>query len=329
MGSTSGFVQILGTVREKSKEYYGRYSFVIDPVLRFCVTFLALALINGSIGYMAGLRNVLVMLMISLICALLPFGGICMVLSLVVLAHVYKASMEMAAVCAVYLIVVACLYYTFSPGNSLLLLMTPIAFALRIPYAIVFAAGLGTSVFSVVPVAAGTVLFYLLKYVKDAKDMVHDSSTDIAQRFLPMVKGVFADKEMYILIGVFIAAILIVYIIHILSVDYSWYIAIGAGAAVLLAGSLIGSMAFHTELNVIALAAGILSGMAVGAVLAFFGFATDYAKTEFTQFEDDDYYYYVKAVPKISADVHHDAAAEDADMLIAKPRSRKGKVSHG
>ena len=27
--------------------------------------------------------------------------------------------------------------------------------------------------------------------------------------------------------------------------------------------------------------------------------AVDYSATEYTQFEDDDYYYYVKAIPKI------------------------------
>lgn len=29
-------------------------------------------------------------------------------------------------------------------------------------------------------------------------------------------------------------------------------------------------------------------------------FAVDYSRTEYIQFQDDDYYYYVKAVPKIT-----------------------------
>ena len=39
---------------------------------------------------------------------------------------------------------------------------------------------------------------------------------------------------------------------------------------------------------------------AVGMVMEFFLFHLDYTRTEIVQFEDDDYYYYVKAVPKIS-----------------------------
>ena len=34
-------------------------------------------------------------------------------------------------------------------------------------------------------------------------------------------------------------------------------------------------------------------------VLQFFVFNVDYSRTEKVQFEDDEYYYYVKAVPKI------------------------------
>ena len=40
--------------------------------------------------------------------------------------------------------------------------------------------------------------------------------------------------------------------------------------------------------------------MALAAVYHFFVFAVDYTRTEYVQFEDDDYYYYVKAVPKIA-----------------------------
>ena len=38
----------------------------------------------------------------------------------------------------------------------------------------------------------------------------------------------------------------------------------------------------------------------VGLVMQFFLFNVDYSRTETMQFEDDDYYYYVKAVPKLT-----------------------------
>ena len=38
----------------------------------------------------------------------------------------------------------------------------------------------------------------------------------------------------------------------------------------------------------------------LGRVLQFFVFNVDYSRTEKVQFEDDEYYYYVKAVPKVT-----------------------------
>ena len=45
---------------------------------------------------------------------------------------------------------------------------------------------------------------------------------------------------------------------------------------------------------------GSVLGVAIAFALKFFKFCVDFNRTERVQFEDDDYYYYVKAVPKIN-----------------------------
>ena len=40
--------------------------------------------------------------------------------------------------------------------------------------------------------------------------------------------------------------------------------------------------------------------MLIAKVVEFFAFHVDYSRVEKVQFEDDEYYYYVKAVPKIT-----------------------------
>ena len=42
-----------------------------------------------------------------------------------------------------------------------------------------------------------------------------------------------------------------------------------------------------------------LLSMGIVYVLQFMILAVDFTRTEYVQFEDDDYYYYVKAVPKV------------------------------
>ena len=45
---------------------------------------------------------------------------------------------------------------------------------------------------------------------------------------------------------------------------------------------------------------GSLAAIAMAMVVQFFKFNLDYSRTEKVQFEDDEYYYYVKAVPKMT-----------------------------
>ena len=66
----------------------------------------------------------------------------------------------------------------------------------------------------------------------------------------------------------------------------------------------------------------MIAGMLVSVILAliytFFVFAVDYTRTEFLQYEDDDYYYYVKAVPKITVTA--------PDVKVQKINSRRRRA---
>ena len=54
------------------------------------------------------------------------------------------------------------------------------------------------------------------------------------------------------------------------------------------------------SLSIGPLAMGTLLSVVLAFIFQFFVFAVDYSRTEFLQFQDDEYYYYVKAVPKIA-----------------------------
>ena len=63
---------------------------------------------------------------------------------------------------------------------------------------------------------------------------------------------------------------------------------------------LIGDLLYDIDLSVGGILLGSLLAVAVGKVVEFFRFCVDYGRTEKVQFEDDEYYYYVKAVPKMT-----------------------------
>ena len=122
----------------------------------------------------------------------------------------------------------------------------------------------------------------------------------MASRFRYIIDGFISNKGMLLTIAAFAATIIIVYLIRRLSVDYAWTIAIIAGALTDVMILLVGDLIFDTNVSILGLIIGtVISGL-LAKVIEFFAFHVDYSRAEKVQFEDDEYYYYVKAIPKIT-----------------------------
>ena len=85
-----------------------------------------------------------------------------------------------------------------------------------------------------------------------------------------------------------------------MSVDNAWIIAILTGGILDLILILVGNVILKTNASIVWIIIGTIVSLLVAFIVQFFVFSVDYSRTEHTQFEDDEYYYYVKAVPKIN-----------------------------
>lgn len=287
--------------REKIKAFYAKYDAFINPLIKFLMVIVAIVMIRNNIGYADIWNNILISISIVVICSFLPFGAISFVLAVYLLVDVYKASLDMAIILAIMLFCIAVLYYGFKPEDSYLLILTPIAFALKIPYVIPILVGLGGSILSAIPVSFGIVLFYFILFIKsNIGTLTNPTSVDITQKYMILLEGAFDNKVMGLMIISFIICIIVVYIIKSLSINYAWIIAITAGIVSQLTVIFIGDLAYGIKLPIGRIVGGMVLSVFIAGIYHFFVFAVDYSHTEYTQFEDDDYYYYVKAVPKIA-----------------------------
>ena len=78
------------------------------------------------------------------------------------------------------------------------------------------------------------------------------------------------------------------------------HMAMIAGAILNLIVLLVGDLMYGTNISLVGAVLGSILAVAVGKVLEFLRFSVDYSRVENVQFEDDEYYYYVKAIPKIT-----------------------------
>ncbi len=287
--------------KEKIRLIYGKYSMFILPIFKFALILVALILMNINIGYLDILKNPFFIFIIAVFCSVLPFSAISVILSIYLLSDMFSVSIDMFLLIGIYLLVIGILYYGFKPGNSYLIVVVPLLFTLKIPYVLPIVLGLGTGILTVIPLSAGIILYYLLLYVKNnIGTLTNGITSDLSVRYFQILNSILSNKIMYIMLLAFALSLVIVYLIHNLSINYSWEIAIVSGMVSLLLFIFMGEFIMNITLPIMELLFGLIISLVLAYVYKFFTFNIDYTRTEYTQFEDDEYYYYVKAVPKIS-----------------------------
>lgn len=284
--------------KQKVKEFYGEHDFWIMPLFKFLLAFVVFSQINGLLGFMRQIDNIFVVLILSLICAVFSINVMTILACLLILGHCYAVGIETAGFAAVLLVLLMILFLRFTSEDNVALILTPISFTLHIPAAVPVGCGILRRASSAVPSGCGVILYFFMKLVKDRATVLQGNETEPLQKLQLLLDGVLKNEEMWLTVVVFAAVVVIVSVISRASFDYAWRIAIVTGAVVYIVIMVFGSMFMSVSTE---LAGIILSGVAaivIGFVIEFFELGVDYSRTELTQFEDDEYIYYVKAVPK-------------------------------
>ncbi|MDE6016382.1 MAG: hypothetical protein K2H41_11920 [Acetatifactor sp.] len=288
-------------LRDKLKYFYSKNEAFILPVVKFLLAFITLTVLNDRMGYMKKVDNIAIVLVVALMCSFLP--RVCIILfgALFSLLHMYALSMEIALVGVIIYMLMFLLFFRFSPKDSLVVVLTPLLCFLKLPYVMPVAMGLLGTPASAVSVACGVVVYYLLLAVTANAPTINTMNAgDATAKLRLVIDALVGNKAMLVLVVAFIITVITVYLIRRMSVDYSWTIAMTAGVILNLVILLVGDLIYETNISVVGAIFGNLLALAAAKVIEFFRFCVDYSRTEKVQFEDDEYYYYVKAIPKMT-----------------------------
>ncbi len=318
-------------LREKMKWLYSKNEAFILPVLKFLLAFIVLGTINSQMKYMAKLDHVVIVLVASLACSFLPAAMIMFLAAAFTALHMYALSMEVAAVgLSVYLLMFL-LFFRLSPKDSVVIVLTPLLFQFKIPYVMPVAMGLIGGPSSAASVGCGVVAYFLLNTVTaNANTISTMGSEEAAGKVRLMLNGIVANKQMIIVTAAFVITVIVVYLLRRMSVDYSWTIAMIAGAMTELVILLVGDLLYDTNVSLIGAILGAVLSILAGKGIEFFRFCVDYSRTEKVQFEDDEYYYYVKAVPKMTVTAQNNTVKKiNAQRSVNVARGRTGRIVIG
>lgn len=287
-------------LREKLREFYGKYGMYVRTGGKFLLAFIAFWLINSRMRYMERLDHPAVALLLALLCAFLPINGTVVIGALLILVQLWSLSMQVCLVAVGLFLLMFFMYYKFTPKNGYSTVLTPILCCFRIPEAVPVSLGLLKEPSAYLSMVCGIITFY---YVKGVQGNIANFATIEEEGQMSQIKMaldlLLKNYEMILVIAAVCITALSVYVIRRMSINHAWRIAGVVGNVVELVILVTGHILLGNGKEIPWVIGGIAVSVAVGLVLEFFLYNLDYSRVENVQFEDDEYYYYVKAVPKV------------------------------
>ena len=294
-------IQLL-LIRDSIKNVVKKYNAAITPVFRFIAAFVTFALINGNLGYYEKLNGISVIVLLSAISAFFPMGVTVFLAGLLMILHIYSASMFLSLI---FIIIIAILYFMLmrlAPGYSAIIIAVPVLSFFHLEVLVPMASGLTGSPIAIFAIIPGIVVSILFNVIKDAVKMSSGSMQieDNLQTYIFVIKSLVENKLMILMIVAAIGVLLATYTCRKLAVSHAYILGIIAGMIANLIIMIVGGLIFEIKVDVLWVLLGTILSGGLALVVQFFKYLLDYSSVEHLQFDDDDYFYYVTAVPKLS-----------------------------
>lgn len=296
--------------RETVIKFFKRYETFIIPVFKFFLGVLVFQKINSI-----GLVNDLAMpaaplfassLLLGVAFALLPYT-LSYLLIIADITFQYSANLEIAAVVFLFLSCILLFYVRMAVKESVLIILTVLAFYFKVPYLVPLAVGLYCSLTAIVPVAIGVFIHTFIPIIqslvmtsKTAGLNITDMPATFSEVYASLAASLTTTSEWIFDAFIFAMVIVIVHVVSRLAIDFSKEIALLLGCVLNIFGYIMAALVAKENVNMVVVIFGTLLCGVLAEVMRFFDAVLDYHRAESVQFEDENNYYYVRVVPKVA-----------------------------
>lgn len=283
-----------------------KYEYYVLCLIRLILMLAAFLLVKGNLCYYSRIDNIFIPLILAVFCAIIPLSLGMVILSCYTLVNLLGLGVEVVGVVAAVFVLTYLLYFRFAPDTGYRTVLTPVLAFFKMPYILPVTCGLKGTPGSVVSVLCGMVVYYLLKGIK-ANEAVFLGAAEISStdKVIVVLNQLIKNKELWIVLAAFFLTTVVVYTIRRLNVRNAWRIAIFVGIVLNMIVILCGNLMIGEGENILWLLVGSIVSLGIALGYQFVFMNLDYSRVEHAQFEDDNYYYYVKAVPKVLMQAQH------------------------
>lgn len=292
----------LFTARETIKNFYQRFQLILQPVGKFLFCFIFFWSLHQMLPYSEIAGEMEVLLSFSFLCMWLPLGATFFLSIFYIEMELFSALPEIALIYGICFILLYLLYIRFQIKSCFPLLIIPIAMCLQIPYVVPIIVGIYIGTLGIVPMILGIILYYFSVHIKETIALLGSvtESKEYFQVYHNLLQQLFLDKEMLVMIFVFSIVVSMLWGLSRIGNSEVQKLSIYLSGISGILLFLVSGYMLEVEMNVISIVIGFCISIGIGVLLQFLKCTLDFSRVEYAQFEDDEYYYYVKAVPKVS-----------------------------
>ncbi len=285
-------------IRDQLKIFVAEHEVWSQRVGVGLLAFVCLNVINHAYGYSSILSHIWLIALLSLMSAFMPVNGAALVMIAYLLVHLTGLSMDVALM-GLLLIVVSYLICSFYQSRDLKnIILISVFQQWNIPYVMPVYSGLLGGVNEVASVVCGGVVAFYLRTVRENSSMFLDETASVSAVDL-VLNQMLGNHFFYFYMIALVAMFLVIYEVKCRDMKNAWLRAVIFGLLTEFVIMLTGYLFTGVLDKAISLIIGNLIVFVFGFIMDFFLRGLDYSRVEKVQFEDDDYYYYVTAVPKI------------------------------
>ena len=306
--------------------FYQKREDIIRPLLKIMLSLFVLFGTQQIFGDISSQRLVLGIVVVSLIQAFLPTVFVYLSASALAMYHLYSMSPDLFLGFFILFLIALLTYIRIDSRTACITVAIPVLFMLRLQYLIPVALGITLGFSGVFPAVFGTLFYYMFHYAGEAGNLLsHTPDSDMGVGLSRVVDLMLMDKEILIILVTFSLVIFITALLYHMFYELAWFLSIAFGNVAMAFLLLCGRYIFELNNEVWLFLAEAVISVLLCTILQFFRGIGDISRMEKTTFEDDDYIYYVKVVPKIKVTQKNrnvtDISSENAEKIEAEQQT--------
>ncbi len=289
-------------LREKLKGLYANYSTYIEIVLKLVLALVCLMWIRSAFDGTGIFSNTYVILVSALLCSVFPLRMTPLISGIFIVGQAFELGLDVGAIFAVMFLIIIIFFFRFAPDDGLAMILTPVGLSLGIPAFIPLCVGVRKKPTAAVAVIFGSYVYHQILRLNESRAALAELPlTEFMDRFDLIFINLIANRNMVVGMFAMTAAIVITFAVCRLGFNHAFEAAVVFGGVVYVVFILMGNSMAGSTFAVPSVIGMTLVSTLLALVVEFYFLSLNYKGTEKMEFEDDEYYYYVRAVPKMYA----------------------------